>query len=92
MHENAKTASESMALRLAAALDARHRARGLRHFADRLNPLERYTDGELWERVRFDRRGLQFITDLLLPNLQSETNRNQPMPPILQVSFPARKA
>ena len=44
--ENVKTGPEVMALRFAAALDARHRARGLRHFADRLNLLERYTDGE----------------------------------------------
>ena len=74
-----------MALRRAAAIDARHRARGLRVFADRLSPLERYEDGELWERVRFDRRGLRFVTDLLMPDLQNETARSHAMPSLLQV-------
>ena len=74
------------ALRFAAA--ARNLARGLKVYADRLNPLERFTDGELWERVRFDRRGLQYDTDLLLQDLLLPYKRGQPAPSILQAHLP----
>ena len=50
-------------------------------FRDRTNPLEIYDDLELIERLRFDRRTILQITQLLQDDLESPTLRNTAIPP-----------
>ena len=50
-------------------------------FRDRTNPLEIYDDLELIERLRFDRRTILQITQLLQDDLERSTLRNTAIPP-----------
>lgn len=53
-------------------------------FKDRSNPLEDLDEDEVFERYRFRPLTILYIVGLL-PDLSSATNRNQPLPPLLQV-------
>lgn len=55
-----------------------------RLFKDRSNPLEDLDEDEVFERYRFRPLTILYIVGLL-PDLSSATNRNQPLPPLLQV-------
>ncbi len=56
-----------------------------RVFRDRENPMEMLNDEEIYERYRFDRGGIIFITNLIEDDIESPTERNHAIPPILQV-------
>ena len=62
--------------------------RGLRRerlFRDHSNPLDCMDDLRLYQRFRFDRRGIFDLTELLRPDLERPTNRNRALSPSLQV-------
>ena len=62
--------------------------RGLRRerlFRDHSNPLDYMDDLRLYQRFRFDRRGIFDLTEMLRPDLERQTNRNRALPPSLQV-------
>ena len=51
---------------------------------DRLNPLEVYTDDELFERYRFRRATIVFLLDMIGRDLL-DSSRNNALPPMLQL-------
>lgn len=53
-------------------------------FKDRSNPLEDLDEDDVFERYRFRPLTIVYIVGLL-PDLSCATNRNQPLPPLLQV-------
>ena len=59
-------------------------------FRDRTNPLEIYDDLELIERLRFDRRTILQITQLLQDDLDSSTFRNKAIPPLIKILISLR--
>lgn len=61
-----------------------------RVFRDRENPLEVYDDQELLERFRLPKREIQKLMDICLPHIQRKTQRNSPLPPILQLTVALR--
>lgn len=60
-----------------------------RIFRDRENPLDFLSDVELYERFRFDRQSIYFLTDLLKDELNS-TNRNRSLLPTQQLLIALR--
>ena len=56
-----------------------------RIYRDRENPLDFYPDHEIYQRFRFDRAGILFITDLLAEDIEPPTNRSHVVPALLQV-------
>ena len=56
-----------------------------RVYRDRSNPLETMTDSELFERYRFRRPTIEFITNGISHLLTSSTRRNEPFLPIVQI-------
>ena len=56
-----------------------------RVFRDRGNPLEDLEEEEVYNRYRFRPHTILFITAALHNILESDTNRNQSLPPLLQV-------
>ena len=56
-----------------------------RRFADRSNPLESLTPAEVKRTYRFLPATVYFITEILLGDLLSATERSNPLPPLLQV-------
>lgn len=66
------------------------RRRRPRIFRDREHPLDRFDDIELYQRFRFDRPGIQYLSDLLLDEIEPQTNRNKAIPTSLQVCIALR--
>ncbi|KAG0726515.1 putative nuclease HARBI1 [Chionoecetes opilio] len=62
----------------------RVRRRG-RIFRARRDVLAEYSDRQLLERYRFDRAGIEFITDLVKDRIQSGTRRNHAISALLKV-------
>lgn len=60
------------------------RQRPQRVVKDRLNPLEIYTDDELYERFRFRRPTIHYLLGLLVDTIVHK-NMNQALPPVLQL-------
>lgn len=60
------------------------RQRPQRVVKDRLNPLEIYTDDELYDRFRFRRPTIHYLLGLLVDTIV-HTNMNQALPPVLQL-------
>lgn len=60
------------------------RQRPQRVVKDRLNPLEIYTDDELYDRFRFRRPTIHYLLGLLVDTIV-HTNMNQALPPALQL-------
>ena len=56
-----------------------------RFFRQRCNPLQEFSDGELYSRYRFDRNGVLFITDLIRAEIESPTERSYAIPPEIKV-------
>ena len=56
-----------------------------RVYRDRSNLLETMTDSELFERYRFRRPTIEFITNGISHLLTSSTRRNKPFLPIVQI-------
>ncbi|XP_046585276.1 putative nuclease HARBI1 [Haliotis rubra] len=56
-----------------------------RTFRDRFNPMEMYSDDQLFERYRFRRSTIFFIVDLISHKLAHPTQRSHSLPPIIQV-------
>jgi len=56
-----------------------------RLFQDRQNPLEVYDDIDLLKKYRLPRVEITRLVEMLSPELQRNTNRNCPLPPILQI-------
>ena len=54
-------------------------------YRDRSNPLETMTDSELFERYRFRRPTIEFITNGISHLLTSPTRTNKPILPIVQI-------
>ena len=67
-------------------LDELHR-RALRRdriIRDRLNPLEKYNEEEIYRKYRFPRHEILRLTDLIANDL-NKTNKNHAVPPVLQM-------
>jgi hypothetical protein len=56
-----------------------------RLFLDRQNPLEIYDDIDLLKKYRLPRVQIIQLVEMLAPGLQRITNRNNPLPPLIQV-------
>ena len=61
-----------------------HYQRALRHHLvqDRVHPLDKYNDVELIKRYRFNREGINYITELLINDIAPKGNTNNPIPPV----------
>ena len=56
-----------------------------RIFRDRTNPLDSFTDEEIYRGYRFTRTGICHLTDTFGALLSRKTRRNRPLPPSLQI-------
>ena len=65
-------------------------ARRQRNFRRRRDILADYSDEDLRKRYRFDRRGMNFITDLLRADLTPATRRNEAISAQLKVAITLR--
>ena len=61
-----------------------------RIFRDRTNPLDQWTDRQMYTKYRFSRLACINIIDLLQEQLQHATGRNHALPPSLQVFIALR--
>lgn len=52
---------------------------------DRLNPLEEYSDDEIFDRYRFRPATIQYILDSIAPSIVHNTAKNCALPPTLQL-------
>src|SRR5690349_4712711 len=68
----------------------RRQIRRERIFRDRLNPLDSLNDLKLYNRYRFDRPSILWISDLLRPDLEHPTKRGQSLPVSMQVMMALR--
>ena len=59
--------------------------RKTRVYKQRFKGLEEWNDGELYDRFRFDRDGILYITDVIRSDLDSKNNRGLPLSPEHQV-------
>ncbi|XP_061192286.1 uncharacterized protein LOC133200516 [Saccostrea echinata] len=66
-----------------------HQHRRPRLFKDRSNPLEDLEDDEVYDRFRFRPQTIIFILGLF-PVLSRPTNRNHPLPPLIQLLLSLR--
>ena len=63
----------------------RRQERIYRNLVDRQNPLEHFSDVEIFTNFRFRRDTLLDIVNLLQPHLHRPNNRGQPLPPLFQL-------
>lgn len=56
-----------------------------RVFRDRINPLDKYNDVDMYRKYRFTRLGVIHIIDLIAASLEHPTKRNHALPGYLQV-------
>lgn len=61
-----------------------------RVFRDRRNPLDIYSDSELYDRCRFTRDGLLFIVEMIGDSLSRPTRRNNALTPVEQIFIALR--
>ena len=82
-----------MAVYMAFGLLERENRRAIRRervFRDRSNPLDLWTDQQMYSKYRFSRLACLNIIDLLQDQLQHATRRNNALPPSLQVFITLR--
>lgn len=61
-----------------------------RIFRDRTNPVDVYDDVELYERLRFDRRGFVHLLNLIRNDIAHPTKRNKALSPEMQLCIALR--
>ena len=70
-----------------------HMRRALRReriFRDRQNPLDIYTDDQMFERFRFRRGSILFLLGLISDSIEFSSMRNHCLPPLLQIFITLR--
>ncbi len=68
----------------------RRHLRRERVFWDRENPVETFNDTELVARYRFTRESILYLVEITRGELQYDSLRNMPLPPILQLTVALR--
>ena len=59
-----------------------HRALRPHLVQDRVHPLDKYNDVEFIKRYRFNREGINYITELLINDIAPKGKTNNPIPPV----------
>lgn len=62
----------------------------IRHFRDLSNPLEGFSDKQIYERYRFTAQVIMELTDMLKEDIERPTRRNRAIPALHQTCIMLR--